>query len=284
MDYYELLGVANTATPDQIKSAYRSKAKSFHPDAGGDPELFKNLNEAHDVLKDPQKRAHYDHTTNNAGRIHVNINGRNHDIFSDIFTDMNHVFGEDNGLFTKPRTYRRQTKNKDLNIELACNLVDTLQQQEKSISVKHLSGERKIVQVTVPRGIKNGDRIRYSDLGDSSFLELTPGDLYVTIRVNEDSRFKIKDNHLYITHTLDCFDAMTGTVVTIRGLDNKTLNVTIPSGTQNGTMFSLKKQGLYEKNSPDRGNIVIVIAIKIPENLKQEQLNIIKDWQKEMKY
>ena len=284
MDYYELLGVANTATPDQIKSAYRSKAKSFHPDAGGDPELFKNLNEAHDVLKDPQKRAHYDHTTNNAGRIQVNINGRNHDIFSDIFTDMNHVFGEDNGLFTKPRTYRRQTKNKDLNIELACNLVDTLQQQEKSISVKHLSGERKIVQVTVPRGIKNGDRIRYSDLGDSSFLELTPGDLYVTIRVNEDSRFKIKDNHLYITHTLDCFDAMTGTVVTIRGLDNKTLNVTIPSGTQNGTMFSLKKQGLYEKNSPDRGNIVIVIAIKIPENLKQEQLNIIKDWQKEMKY
>ena len=284
MDYYELLGVANTATPDQIKSAYRSKAKSFHPDAGGDPELFKNLNEAHDVLKDPQKRAHYDHTTNNAGRIHVNINGRNHDIFSDIFTDMNHVFGEDNGLFTKPRTYRRQTKNKDLNIELACNLVDTLQQQEKSISVKHLSGERKIVQVTVPRGIKNGDRIRYSDLGDSSFLELTPGDLYVTIRVNEDSRFKIKDNHLYITHTLDCFDAMTGTVVTIRGLDDKTLNVTIPSGTQNGTMFSLKKQGLYEKNSPDRGNIVLVIAIKIPENLKQEQLNIIKDWQKEMKY
>jgi DnaJ-class molecular chaperone len=284
MDYYELLGVANTATPDQIKSAYRSKAKSFHPDAGGDPELFKNLNEAHDVLKDPQKRAHYDHTTNNAGRIHVNINGRNHDIFSDIFTDMNHVFGEDNGLFTKPRTYRRQTKNKDLNIDLGCELNDTLQQQEKSISVKHLSGERKIVQVTVPRGIKNGDRIRYSDLGDSSFLELTPGDLYVTIRVNEDSRFKIKDNHLYITHTLDCFDAMTGTVVTIRGLDNKTLNVTIPSGTQNGTMFSLKKQGLYEKNSPDRGNIVIVIAIKIPENLKQEQLNIIKDWQKEMKY
>ena len=284
MDYYELLGVANTATPDQIKSAYRSKAKSFHPDAGGDPELFKNLNEAHDVLKDPQKRAHYDHTTNNAGRIHVNINGRNHDIFSDIFTDMNHVFGEDNGLFTKPRTYRRQTKNKDLNIELACNLVDTLQQQEKSISVRHLSGDRKIVQVTVPRGIKNGDRIRYSDLGDSSFLELTPGDLYVTIRVNEDSRFKIKDNHLYITHTLDCFDAMTGTVVTIRGLDDKTLNVTIPSGTQNGTMFSLKKQGLYEKNSPDRGNIVLVIAIKIPENLKQEQLNIIKDWQKEMKY
>jgi DnaJ-class molecular chaperone len=108
--------------------------------------------------------------------------------------------------------------------------------------------------------------------------------LYVSIKVNEDPRFKVKDNHLYSTHTLDCFDAITGTVVTIRGLDDKTLNVTIPSGTQNGTMFSLKKQGLFEKNSLDRGNIVLVIAIKIPENLKQEQLNIIKDWQKEIKY
>ena len=279
MDYYKLLGVDKGATAAQIKSAYRSRAKSSHPDTGGDPELFKNLTEAHDVLKDPQKRAHYDHTTNNAGRIHVNINGRNHDIFDDIFSDISTVFGE-----PQSRNYRRQTKNKDLNIELVCNLVDTLQQQEKSISVKHLSGERKIVQVTVPIGIKNGDKIRYVRLGDSSFSELTPGDLYVTIKVNEDPRFEIKDNHLYSTHTLDCFDAITGTVVTIRGLDDKTLNVTIPSGTQNGTMFSLKKQGLYEKNSLDRGNIVLVIAIKIPENLKQEQLNIIKDWQKEIKY
>ena len=279
MDYYKLLGVDKGATAAQIKSAYRRKAKSSHPDTGGDPELFKNLTEAHDVLKDPQKRAHYDHTTNNAGRIHVNINGRNHDIFDDIFSDISTVFGE-----PQSRNYRRQTKNKDLNIELVCNLVDTLQQQEKSISVKHLSGERKIVQVTVPIGIKNGDKIRYVRLGDSSFSELTPGDLYVTIKVNKDPRFEIKDNHLYSTHTLDCFDAITGTVVTIRGLDDKTLNVTIPSGTQNGTMFSLKKQGLYEKNSLDRGNIVLVIAIKIPENLKQEQLNIIKDWQKEIKY
>ena len=98
------------------------------------------------------------------------------------------------------------------------------------------------MQVTIPRGIKNGDKIRYAALGDSSFPELTPGDLYVTIKVNEDPRLKVKDNHLYSTHTLDCFDAITGTVVTVRGLDDKTLNVTIPSGTQNGTMFSLKKQ------------------------------------------
>jgi DnaJ-class molecular chaperone len=73
-------------------------------------------------------------------------------------------------------------------------------------------------------------------------------------------------------------------VVSIKSLDNTTLNVTINSGTQNGTMFSLKKQGLYEHGSPNRGNIVLVVAIKIPENLKQDQLNIIKDWQKEINY
>jgi len=282
MDYYALLGLSQTATAEDIKSAYRKQAKSAHPDTGGDPEQFKNLNEAHDVLKDPQKRAHYDHTKNNAGRIHVNINGKNHDIFSDIFNDMNSTFGDQSGPFAKPRNYRRQTKNKDLNININCSLKDTLVQQEKSVSVKHISGNRKIVQITLPRGVKNGDRIRYPGLGDTSFNELTPGDLYVIITVSNETDFSIEGNHLYCTHTVNCFSAITGTVVTIKGLDNKTLNVTIPSGTQNGTMFSLKKQGLYEHESPNRGNIVLVVAIKIPENLKQDQLNIIKDWQKEL--
>ena len=284
MDYYALLGLQQTATTDDIKSAYRKQAKSDHPDTGGDPEKFKQLNEAHDILKDPDKRAHYDHARNGAGRIHVNINGKNHDIFSDIFSDMSSTFGDQSGPFAKPRNYRKQIKNKDLNITVACNLKDTLMQQEKSVSIRHISGDRRIVQITIPRGVKDNDRIRYTGLGDASFQELTPGDLYVTITVSNETNFQITGNHLYCTHTLDCFDAITGTVVTIKGLDNKTLNITIPSGTQNSTMFSLKKQGLYEKQSHDRGNIVLVVAIKIPENLKQDQLNIIKDWQKEPNY
>jgi curved DNA-binding protein len=284
MDYYALLGLQQTATTDDIKSAYRKQAKSDHPDTGGDPEKFKQLNEAHDILKDPDKRAHYDHTRAGAGRIHVNNNGKNHDIFSDIFSDMSSTFGDQSGPFAKPRNYRKQIKNKDLNITVACNLKDTLMQQEKSVSIRHISGDRRIVQITIPRGVKDNDRIRYTGLGDASFQELTPGDLYVTITVSNETNFQITGNHLYCTHTLDCFDAITGTVVTIKGLDNKTLNITIPSGTQNSTMFSLKKQGLYEKQSHDRGNIVLVVAIKIPENLKQDQLNIIKDWQKEPNY
>ena len=284
MDYYALLGLQQTATTDDIKSAYRKQAKSDHPDTGGDPEKFKQLNEAHDILKDPDKPAHYDHTRAGFGRIHVNINGKNHDIFSDIFSDMSSTFGDQSGPFAKPRNYRKQIKNKDLNITVACNLKDTLMQQEKSVSIKHISGDRRIVQITIPRGVKDNDRIRYTGLGDASFQELTPGDLYVTITVSNETNFQINGNHLYCTHTLDCFDAITGTVVTIKGLDNKTLNITIPSGTQNSTMFSLKKQGLYEKQSHDRGNIVLVVAIKIPENLKQDQLNIIKDWQKEPNY
>tara|TARA_R110000803_G_C11970205_1_gene319647 strand:+ start:542 stop:1396 length:855 start_codon:yes stop_codon:yes gene_type:complete len=284
MDYYALLGLQQTATAEDIKSAYRKQAKSDHPDTGGDPEKFKKLNEAHDILKDPDKRAHYDHTRTGAGRIHVNINGKNHDIFSDIFSDMNSTFGDQSGPFAKPRNYRKQTKNKDLNINIECDLKDTLTQQEKSVSVKHISGDRKIVQITVPRGVKHGDRIRYPGLGDASFPELTTGDLYVTITVTNDTDFNIDGNHLYCTYTLNCFDAITGTVVSIKSLDNTTLNVTINSGTQNGTMFSLKKQGLYDRGSPNRGNIVLVVAIKIPENLKQDQLNIIKDWQKEINY
>ena len=131
MDYYQLLGVDKKASAAQIKNAFRNKAKSMHPDAGGDPEQFKKINEAYDTLKDNNKRAHYDHIQNATGRIHVNINGQQHDIFSDIFRDMHEHFGQEQGPFASRRTYRRQQRNNDLHIEYKCMLEETLELQEK---------------------------------------------------------------------------------------------------------------------------------------------------------
>tara|TARA_B100000029_G_C17479291_1_gene924966 strand:- start:90 stop:935 length:846 start_codon:yes stop_codon:yes gene_type:complete len=276
MDYYDLLGVDKTASASQIKSAFRNKAKSMHPDTGGDPEKFKQLNEAYDTLKDKDKKAQYDHAQTSPGRIHVNINGRQHDIFSDVFRDMHEHFGQDFGPFASKRTYRRQQRNKDLNIEYTCRIEDTLEEQEKQISVKHVNGERKLVQISIPVGAKHGQRIKYPGLGDSSIEHLTPGDLFVNIILAPNDKFSIQGNHLYTDHTIDCFDAILGTTVKIHNLHGNMLNLMIPPRTQNGTQFSLKQQGLYETGGRVRGNLVVRINVKIPENLTSKQLNIIR--------
>jgi len=277
MNYYEHLGVSNTASPDEIKTAFRNKAKSLHPDQGGNEKDFQKLNEAYDTLKDPNKKSHYDHLQRNGGNIHINVNGKNHDIFKDVFNDINNSFG---GGFTQTRSYTRQSRNKDLSITVECTLEDTLIQQQKSISVRHLTGNREIVQVTIPRGMKNKDKIRYTGLGDKSFPELTTGDLYVNINILKHNKFTVDGSNLYCTETVDCFDAILGTIISLKNLEGTTLNVTIPSGTQHGTMFSLKRQGAYDKNSDARGNIVVIVAVKIPEMLTNEQLTVIKSWRK----
>ena len=276
MNYYDLLGVEKTASADQIKSAFRTKARSTHPDAGGDPEDFKRLNEAYETLKDPGKRAEYDHVSGGTGRIHVNINGNHHDIFSNIFRDMHNVFGEDHGPFASTRTYRRQHKNKDLSIEYTCKLSDTLEEQVKQVSVKQISGERRLVEIKIPVGVKNGQTIRYHKLGDHTLSDLTPGDLHVKINTVP-SRFEIDGNNLHLNHTIDCFDAILGTTIQVKTLEGKTLNTTIPPGIQHGMSMGLKGHGLYDFNNPNsRGTLLVRINIKIPENLTPDQLNMIR--------
>lgn len=280
MDYYELLGVDRRASADEIKIAFRLRAKKMHPDTGGDPEEFRQISEAYEILMDTNKRAHYDHSINpNTGNIHVNINGRQHDIFTDIFNDMNAHFGghsQGDSPFVQKRQYTRQTRNKDLNIDYTCKLEDTLIEQKKDVSVKHINGQRHLVQITIPIGAKHGIKIKYEGLGDSSISHLTPGDLYVNIN-HVPSKFRVDDNNIYTNHTIDCFDAILGTTVQILNLQGKTLNLVIPPATQSGTHFSLKQQGLYQTgNDKLRGNLVVEINVKIPENLRPEQLNIVR--------
>ena len=138
MNYYDVLGVKPTASLRDIKSAFRSKALQDHPDQGGNPDDFRRLNEAYDVLKDTGKRARYDSMSQARGGIHININGKQHDIFSDVFRDLNDVFGN-TGPFAPTRDYQRKLKNKDLSITVDLQLKESLVKQDRSIKVKHLN-------------------------------------------------------------------------------------------------------------------------------------------------
>ena len=277
MDYYNILDIEPTATDEVIKSAFKKKAKLTHPDAGGNEDDFKKINEAYAILKDPQKRAEYDHFRSGNGRIHVNINGQQHDIFSDMFNDIRSAFG-DGGPFVHRRAYQRQTKNKDLNITVAIKLADLLKDQKKTVSVRHLTGDRKIIDITIPRGIRPGTTIRYGDFGDNSIRELPPGDLYIHVGVDDHPRFTVDNVDLLTTVTIDCFDAMMGSAITVNSLEERKLNLKIPAGTQYGTIFGLDNQGLPIYGTNQRGKMLVKVLVNIPKNITQKQLNIIKSF------
>ena len=277
MDYYNTLDIEPTATDEVIKSAFKKKAKLTHPDAGGSEEDFKKINEAYAVLKDPQKRAEYDHFRSGNGRIHVNINGQQHDIFSEMFNDLHSAFG-DSGPFVHRRAYQRSTKNKDLNITVTIKLADLLKDQKKTISVRHLTGDRKIIQITIPQGLQPGTTIRYPGVGDNSIQGLPPGDLYIHVGVDNHPRFTIDNVDLLTTVTIDCFDAIMGTVITVNSLEERKLNLRIPAGTQYGTIFGLDSHGLPIYGTNQRGKMLVKVLVNIPKNITQKQLNIIKSF------
>lgn len=267
MDYYQTLGVSPTATDEEIKAAFRRRAKQLHPDSGGDEAQFKQLNEAYDVLKDPAKRSQYDHVRSGQGRVHVNINGMHSDIFNDIWQELYNVHNF--------RQARRPRRNRDLNISLTLQLQDLLTEQRKTLSVRQQNGDRKLVDVTIPAGVKPETTLKYRNLGDATHNDLPTGDFYVTIQVDPHPQFTPAGTDLNTQVTIDAFQAMVGCTVEIVTLEGRKLSLTVPPGTQYGTVMGIPGYGLPNKTG-ERGKILVKLLVKIPENLTQERLNTIR--------
>ena len=269
MNYYDVLGLEPTCSPKDIQSAYRTKAKQHHPDSGGDVDTFHAVAEAYEVLKDPHKRAAFD--VRNSRRQNIKINTANMDsVFDDMFT----VFGGA-GFHPSKREYHRARQNKNLAISIDCTLEEILANQEKTVSIRHTDGSRHLVNLKIPKGITNSTKIKYSELGDKTHANLPPGDLTVTVNIVEHSVFAREGDNLKMHLTLGAWDAIIGTVVQINTIENKTINLNVPSSTQYGTTLKIPKHGMYNKQGT-RGDLLVQVLVKIPENLTQQQLNICK--------
>jgi curved DNA-binding protein len=270
MNYYERLGIAATCSKEQIKQAFRKQAKTHHPDAGGSNAEFSKIQEAYNVLIDDTTRRSYD---SKLAGVHVNI--KFNDVFNDVFTDMHNSFG----YVHTPRTRNRNIRNKDLTTNFECSLKDTLTQQDVTISVRHLDGTRHFVKCTIPIGIDSGATIKYQGLGDAT-LKVPPGDLFLKVNVLEHPVFvKVpKSRDLATDVTISFWDSILGCNITIESIEDKKLNITIPASTQYGTFLNVRGHGVLDKNK-NRGDLIVRVLIKTPQNLSTEQLNIIKGWQ-----
>jgi curved DNA-binding protein len=277
MTHYQTLGVAEDASPEDIKKAYRRLASQHHPDRGGDTARFQEIQVAYDTLADSDRRQRYDHERRNAGGMRFNFNGQDmtgHPDVENIFRNFGFHFGGD--PFAQFRQQQQQPrKNRDLQIEISIPLIETLSEQTKTISVQTTNGTRETVEVKIPRGIAGRATIQYPGLGDNFFNTLPRGDLRVNVLVQPHPKFEINGLDLITTLDVDCLTAMTGGDKEVVGLDGKTFQVSIPSGAQHNMGFRIREQGLWQMNSLTQGNLIVKINITVPGNLTADQIALV---------
>lgn len=282
VDYYKILGVDKSASTKDIKNAYRKLARKYHPDLNpNDKDAKKNfqqINEANEVLSDPEKRKKYDqygehwehageyerahqYQEQSGGRPGQGFSGTERDgDFSDFFESL---FGES---ARGGRSRDVKFRGEDYQTELHLDLLDAYKTHAQMLTVNG-----KTIRITVPAGVENGQTIRIAGHGGQGINGGPNGDLYLTFLIDNHPRFKRLGDNLYATVDLDLYTAVLGGEITADTLDGK-VKLKVKPETQNGTKVKLKGKGfpVYKKEG-QFGDLLITYALKIPTNLTEQQ-------------
>jgi DnaJ-class molecular chaperone len=272
MDYYATLGIQRNASDAEIKKAYRSMAMKYHPDRGGDEKKFKEISQAYEYLSDPQKKQIIDLGGDPNAQQGAGGFGQSPFEFHFNSGNMNDIFGNFGfgGFGRQP-----QRRNRSLNVNVEITLEDVLSGKDFTAEVS-IPGKNKMINIQIPPGIEHGQQIRYEGMGDDSIPGLKPGDLLVNIVVREHGRYRREGTSLIIEREVNVWDALLGASIDIQTLDNKTLSIKLPPGTQPDTVLSCKGEGLPNMRTRQRGNMLIRIKVSIPKILNPEQINLIQ--------
>jgi curved DNA-binding protein len=279
-DYYEILGVPRTATPDEIKAAYRKLARKFHPDVSKESNAetrFKELGEAHEVLKDPEKRALYDRMGSQwkSGQDFrpqpgwdAGFEFRGGEPGTDFDPDdfFEAFFGRRGG--GGPRRPNLNAQGEDHHAKVMIDLEDAFRGAQRSISLRMPSYDDRgrmvtrehTLDVTIPKGIRAGQHLRLAGQGGPGVGKGASGDLYLEVAFNPHPRFRVDDRDVYVDLKLAPWEAALGAKVeapTPLGA----IQLTIPAGSSAGRQMRLKGQGI--PGSP-AGDLYVVLGIALP--------------------
>lgn len=291
VDYYKVLGIERTATAKEIKSAYRKFARKHHPDLNpNDAEAkrkFQQINEANEVLSDPEKRKKYDqygkdwrhaeqfqeagHTQGRGAQTggFTYSHGGSASDFSDFFESM---FGASAGA---GRSRQMRFRGEDYSAEIQLNLIDAYKTHQQTLSVNGKS-----IRITVPAGIENGQTIKIAGHGGPGVNGGPNGDLYISFSIAHHPVFKRLGNNLYATLELDLYTAVLGGDKMIDAIDGQ-VKLKVKPETQNGSKVRLKGKGFpVYKNEGQFGDLVITWSVKIPTNLNEKQKQLFTELSK----
>jgi len=265
-DFYNILGVGETASADEIKKAYRSLANKHHPDKGGDQAKFKDISVAYDTLSNDQKRQEYDHQRRfpQGQQFHFNTGNpfQGGDPFAHMFgggSPFGDIFGQMRG------GHPGQRRNRDLNIQCQVSLLDSFTGKQVEASFHLPSGRQQTVMINVPAGINNGETIRYQGLGDDSVPQMPRGNLNVTVLIHQDPNFERRGDDLYTNIDITPVEAMVGCTKSIKTLTGERLEIDVRAGVETGVEFASHGNGFKNLSSGYKGKLIGVIRIVTPK-------------------
>jgi curved DNA-binding protein len=282
VDYYSVLGVPKNASADEIKKAFRKQAKKHHPDANrNDPNAearFKEVNEAYEVLSDPEKRQQYDAFGANwrnyqqgadanpqgGGAYYTQYGGVNVEDFQDIFNAFFRGRTTAGGFGGAQR--QAPMRGQDIETPVEISLYEAYHGAERIVTK---SDGRKL-NVVIPRGAKDGTKVRFA--GEGGVGAGGNGDLFLVVKVLDDPKFKREGDDLHTEVEVDVFTAMLGGKVNVRTLDGKPTVVTVPPMTQGGQKLRVSGKGMPRLRQPHQhGDLYARVIITIPTSLTPEQ-------------
>jgi curved DNA-binding protein len=316
-NYYDILGVGKNASQDEIKKAYRKKAAKFHPDKNPDDpsaeDKFKEVGEAYEVLKDPEKRKLYDkvgrdwkqyrRTGGNAQDFNWSdyawqgrgrdFRGQNYqegfDIndffgnrrsggtaggFSSFFET---IFGGGNpfGQAQGPQRYESNARKNNVKRNIKADVTISLQEAYEGTSRTLRVGDEKM-KVKIPAGIEDGQRLKLTGKGSSRVRGGQRGDVYLTVRIDMPEGYERKGNNIYYDHPVDLYTAVLGGETTVKTLNGKA-KINIPAGTSGGKLFRLTGMGMPEFRNPSKkGDFLVRVKVQVPEKLTDEEKKLFK--------
>ena len=283
-DHYTTLGIAETATDDEIKKAFRKLAMQYHPDKNPDTpsaeDKFKQINDAYSTLSDRNKRTEYDNIRKygSAQQTHnFNGGGQNFHFNFGHMDDINDVinqFFSQNGFGGHPFGQHQQPRrNRDLQLNVEITLEDAFLGKDLPIGFKTNGHDINIV-VRIPAGIDHGTRMRFQGYGDKSIQGLPPGDLYITINIYAHPSFRRDGPHIHTNVIVDVIDALVGCTHEIVCVDGNKINLNIPAGTAPGTVLRVKEKGMpLHQNATQRGDMLVTVVLDMPKNLSQPHIS-----------
>ena len=295
-DYYKILGVPRTATADEIKKAFRKKARTAHPDAGGNEEEFKQINEAYEVLSDDKKRKLYDqYGTANENQIphgwggSVNVDdifggggaggfGSWADILESIrrgegafgtnwdFDNFQGFGGRGGGRAPRPQ------RGQDMNVTLNVTFDEAFRGAQKRVTVRVPGrAESETLDVKIPAGAVDGGRLRFRGKGGAGQGGGEAGDLLITTHIEPHPYYTREGADVVMDVPISIAEAALGASVVVPAPDGTKVRVKIPAGTQDGAKLTIRGKGAPKVKGEGTGDLRIVVKVSVPRTMNERQ-------------
>lgn len=285
-DYYKILGFeTNKVNIEEIKNAYREMAKKYHPDVNGNnskaEERFKDIGEAYNTLSNNKQRRKYDRMWQYyiGKKIKQNEQYRN----AKMKDFMGLFFGEKKDeKIVETKTKKAPEKGENIYTEITATLEEAFFGSTKELKFKTVDGGSKTINVKIPAGIRNNEKIRLIGQGKIGKNGGKNGDLFIKIKIKNSSNLKLEGIDLYTDLLISPWESALSTKVTILNIDGE-IEIDVPKGIQSGETIIIENKG-YKDGKGGRGNLIVVAKIMVPKVISQEEIELFEKLRKISKF